>query len=542
MLYRHFFQEGSKKTFIRKSKKRFVSYFKYTAAVFSFVILMLAGLPLTAENLAGYSDEGSGYTNGYTLDSNKQYNYAMKIPLSTASSIRLSYASDPQLELFNNAFGAFYELEGSPFTIESLDQLNTNGRLLVGLINMPNYAGVEYFDGRLRSDAEKTLVMMGTQFGIDYRQQFYLSQDFNFRFGFKNDSFVRLVYNLYDLAPSIYDWERGGSINEILSIRASGLSYSTLKNRFLAQIGVGNGLYYLDLSLVSSLMDFFYYDNAVILSFSREKQFNAAVAYEWASYDTLNGVTREKISANLSFEHSDGTFSLEGQYRADDTWSIGVSGTIYLDTDNTKKKDAMKTSENRLLTKGPSSLYPGKIEVSDPGKIREKFGSNILNVASKIEWDKTLLERNDLSMREIGAILEVNQISRRYDYDRVAGLDYRDIRTPEEFITDGGICRDAANTVANILLNNGYESKIVYSKQAKGTPHTFVVTQDSDGSYYLFNYEHMYEVPDADSLQETARSFSKFLNLYLLDPVTHEVTDIVITPDSDYLENIAGMR
>ena len=183
-----------------------------------------------------------------------------------------------------------------------------------------------------------------------------------------------------------------------------------------------------------------------------------------------------------------------------------------------------------------------KREESAPEKIREKFGSNLLNAASKIEWDRSLLEHNDLSLREIGAIFEVNQISRRYDYNRVAELDYKDIRTPEEFITDGGVCRDAANAVANILLNNGYESKIVYSKQGKGTPHTFVVTQDTDGSFYLFNYEHMYEVPDAGSVQETARSYSKFLSLYLIDPVTHEVTDIVITPDSDYLESIAGMR
>jgi len=494
-------------------------------------------LPLTAQNLDGYPDGSSSYINGYDYGGNKKYNYQTEIPLSTISSIRLSYASDPQLNLFNNAFGAFYELEGRPFKIESLEQLNTTGRLMVGLINMPNYAGVEYFEGRLRSDAEKTLFLMGTQFGFGYRQQFYLSQDFNLRFGFKNDSFIRMAYNLYDLAPSIYEWERGGSITEILSSKASGLSYSTLKNRSLAQIGIGNGPYHLDLSLVSTLTDFFYSDSSVILSFSREKQFNAAVAYEWASYDTLNGVTQEKIRANLSFEHSDGMFSIEGQYRADSTWNLGVSGTIFLDTDSTANAD-----ENRLLRNRPSSLYLSKKEESVPEKTREYFGSSDLNEASKIAWDRTLLERNDLSLREIGAIFEVNQISKRYDYDRVADLDYRDIRTPEEFMTDGGICRDAANAVANILLNNGYESKIVYSKQAKGTPHTFVVTQDTDGSYYLFNYEHMYEVPDAQNLQETARSYSQFLSLYLIDPVTHEVTDIVITPDSDYLESIAGMR
>ena len=506
------------------------------------MILLLAVLPLAAENLDGYPDGSFGYVNGYDYGGNKKYNYQTEIPLSTISAIRLSYTSDPQMDLFNNAFGAFYELEGRPFTVESLEQLNTTGRLMVGLINMPNYAGVEYFEGRLRSDAEKTLLLLGTQFGFDYRQQFDLSQNLNLRFGFKNDSFVRLAYNLYDLAPSIYEWERGGSITEILSSKASGLSYSTLKNLTLAQIGIGNGLYHLDISLVSSLTDFFYSDNSVILSYSREKQFNAAVAYEWASYDTLNGVTREKIRASLSFEHPDGIFSIDGQYRADSTWSLGVSGTIFLDAGNTEKKDDTNEAENRLLRKEPSSLYLGKREESPPQKIREKFGSNILNEASKIEWDRTLLEHNDLSLREIGAILEVNQISRRYDYDRVAELDYRDIRTPEEYITDGGICRDAANAVANILLNNGYDSKIVYSKQGKATPHTFVVTQDNDGSFYLFNYEHMYKVPDAGSLQETARSYSKFLSLYLIDPVTHEVTDIVITPDSEYLESIAGMR
>jgi hypothetical protein len=138
--------------------------------------------------------------------------------------------------------------------------------------------------------------------------------------------------------------------------------------------------------------------------------------------------------------------------------------------------------------------------------------------------------------------LKVNHISEMYDFSRVTGIDYTEMRTPEEYIAHGGICRDAANTIANILVNNGYQAKIVYSKQAVGTPHAFVVTKDSEGDYYIFDYEDIYEVSGSGSLEQTAGAYSKSLVLLLMDPQTHRITDLIETPDADYLNRIAGIR
>ena len=116
------------------------------------------------------------------------------------------------------------------------------------------------------------------------------------------------------------------------------------------------------------------------------------------------------------------------------------------------------------------------------------------------------------------------------------------MRSPSEYIERGGVCRDAANATANILENNGYESKIVFTKQPKNAPHAFVVTKDTDGSYYLFDYEYIYGCPGAGSFQEAATSYAPFLTICLLDPQTHRVTDIVSTPDADYFEALAGIE
>lgn len=100
--------------------------------------------------------------------------------------------------------------------------------------------------------------------------------------------------------------------------------------------------------------------------------------------------------------------------------------------------------------------------------------------------------------------------------------------------------RDAANAVANILVNNGYDAKIVYSKQVKGTPHAYVVTKADDSGSYIFDYDDIYEVSGTDNFVETAGTYSR--SLMLMDPQTHRVTDIVVTPDGEYLDSIAGIR
>ncbi len=175
-------------------------------------------------------------------------------------------------------------------------------------------------------------------------------------------------------------------------------------------------------------------------------------------------------------------------------------------------------------------------------KVEKEIDKGMIKDAKEVEWNESLLEKRDMSFEEIGAILKAHKISENYDYSRVVSIDYTNMRSPGEYIKHGGICRDAANAVANILVNNGYESMIVYTMRVEASPHVFVVTRDHDGSYYIVNYEEIYEVHGAENMAQTASSYSQFLTLYLMDPRTHKVTDIVASADSKFLENIVGIR
>ena len=93
-----------------------------------------------------------------------------------------------------------------------------------------------------------------------------------------------------------------------------------------------------------------------------------------------------------------------------------------------------------------------------------------------------------------------------------------------------------------MLSNNGYPSKIVIAKRVIGTPHAFVVARGPENGYYLFDYEIPYHAPGAQTFHEAAASYSRFLSLYLLDPDTHRVTDVLKARDLDFLESIAGIR
>jgi hypothetical protein len=161
--------------------------------------------------------------------------------------------------------------------------------------------------------------------------------------------------------------------------------------------------------------------------------------------------------------------------------------------------------------------------------------------AQYVPWDDSLLERDDLTIHQIGAILEVNEIHQMYDYDRVLDLNCRNMRSAGEYIRNGGICRDAANATAELLTNNGHQAKIVMSKSRSSSPHAFVVASDDGGSFYIFDYEWLYEVSHAGSFWEAATSYSPYLTLMLLDPETHRVTDLVRSADADHLDTIAGM-
>ena len=460
--------------------------------------------------------------------------YEHSIALSELSKLRLVYTEDHALDIFHDSLGVFYEIDSSSSGPASGGPFFLDTRLFSGLVNAPHMTGLEFYKGRVRSDLERSLFLVGTQIGVGFDDEYSFSEGAGIRIGLRTDGFLRFAYNLYDLAPSVDEISSGKSPSQVFSNYFSGISYSTLQNRVAANIGVYSDMNYYGLTYETKLTDFIYNESVAGLSFSRENEFRLSLYYDWASYDTRNGVASEGIRGRLDLEGLSSVLSFEAEYTTDGFFGIGIYGTVSLD-------GPRKEHDRTLLEK--ANTTPSNISgATGADKIERRIGKAAMDEAKEIAWDQSLLERKDLSMEEIGAVLKIHDISEKYDYSRVVGLDYTDILSPEEYIERGGICRDAANTVANILINNGYEAKVVYSKQANGTPHAYVVTRDHDGAYYIFDYDTMYEASGTQNMQQTASVYSKALLLLLMDPDTHRVTDIVETPDAVYLDQIAGMR
>jgi hypothetical protein len=460
--------------------------------------------------------------------------YSYRIPLNDTSSLRLVYTEDPALDIFRDSMGVFYEIDPLSSSDDTGGPFHTDARLFAGLVNLPWMTGSRMYSRSTRTDLEQSLLLYGTQVGIGFSEQYRISERTKMRFGVKTDGFLRLAYNLYDLMPSVAALSSGSPVQEVFANHFSGMSYSTIQNRISADVSFLTGEYEYGLSYTTALTDFIYNESSSGVSFSKQEDFTISLYYDWASYDYRNGVAAEGIRGRIDLTRNSSVFSVEGGYRMDGTFEFGIYGTIAIDGFIKEEPNSLRNDTRKI---------PGRFENDVPAsKIAREIDKKFIEEAEAVAWDKTLLNNKGLSIEEIGAVLKANHISEMYDFSRVIGIDYTDMRTPEEYIAHGGICRDAANTIANILVNNGYQAKIVYSKQAVGTPHAFVVTKDNEGDYYIFDYEDIYEVSGSESLEQTAGAYSKSLVLLLLDPQTHRITDLIETPDADYLNRIAGIR
>ena len=472
--------------------------------------------------------------------------YYQEIPLRPGSQLTLGYTEDPSLDIFYGSLAAFFEARGRPFAEGILKNLNPESHLRIGLINLPNIDGTAISGNQIHSSFEKTLLVASAQLGFYYRHSLLEINDFRADLGLRNDLFVRGAYNMADLSPSIASLKDGLPLAQVLASYSSGLSFTTGQVFSSVGLTMGSDVRFVDLSWSILVTDFLFSDHLLEITFAPNRSVELGVAYDFASYDTLNGRQRDTITAGVTVERGASTLGIEGQYRTGDDWSLTLSASVMI---NNKQEQSGVTAapteepdgRTELLNKKKSASFLSASKCEIPDEIRAESRS-LRSAGDVAEWDKSLLYRDDLSLIEIVAVVEKARLSQHYDYGRFTSLEFNQMRSPGEYIEKGGICRDAANATANILENNGYESKIVFSKQAKASSHAFVVTKDEDGSFYLFDYEYIYGCPGAGNFQEAAASYSSFLEIYLLDPQTHRVTDIVTTPDSEYLESIAGIE
>jgi hypothetical protein len=472
--------------------------------------------------------------------------YHQQIPLRSGSQLSLDYTEDPSLDLFYGSLAVFYEAHSRSSEEGILKSFNPESRFRIGLINLPNADGTALSKNQIHSSFEQTLVLASLQLGFYYPHSFLSLDGFMVQLGLRNDVFVRGAYNLADLSPSIESLRDGWPLLQTLAFHSSGMSFATWQYFCSVGFDVGSDMSLFNLSWSCLVTDFLYTDHLMGMAFTVNRSVKLSAAYDFASYDTLNGLRTDALSLGISVERVGGTIALEGQYRSAADWGLTLSANLKIDTPHREPEAFPAEAEEgdgrtALLTKNRdlSPLSAPKRDV--PTEKRDEITSARF-AGNLAEWNVSLLDRNDLSLIEVAAILVEAQLSFHYDYGRLTTFNFNHMKSPEEYIESGGICRDAANATANILEKNGYESKIVFTKQTKGPPHAFVVTEDEDGSFYLFNYEYIYGCPGADNFLAAAASFSGFLELYLLDPQTHRVTDVVRTPDADYLGRIVGIE
>ncbi|MDP7141028.1 MAG: hypothetical protein QF362_03910 [Candidatus Woesearchaeota archaeon] len=100
-----------------------------------------------------------------------------------------------------------------------------------------------------------------------------------------------------------------------------------------------------------------------------------------------------------------------------------------------------------------------------------------------------------------------------------------------------GVCREFANVAATLYANNGHYARIIATNDVYSSPHVFAGSQDNN-KIVLTDSGYPFVVPGAKNLQEAAMSYDKVLSCIFIDPLTHRVTDVITTPDLEYLDQI----
>ncbi len=519
------------------------------AAVFLTILTMPAGIApcLAAQEALEWTPvpTGTGFQSPDTHGLEPPFEAAEKFALSDSADLVIYHDGDPALDVFRDSLALFLEHRGESKAGLFLGLFEPHTRYRLGLINTPNLEGSS--DGRRGGyDLEQTLVVATGQVGLSYGTSLMLSPNMTAELALRDDLFLRAAYNLHDLGPSLAALAQGYSFPSVFAHYYTGLSFSTIQNRFSADLALTDGLLSARLVYRLLLTDFFFAEHLVGASLTEAGGGMVSLACDFASYDTLNAVWRDTVRAGIGFAGPFGSLNAECQYGLDGGWRMEVSGRILLG--NSERNPALARARRRpdidSIWPAMNGDYPDTF--SGTGKRQKELHHSFLSpsntVPSGVGWNRALLSRDDLSLAEISAILLRNRISRQYDYSRVFDLNYTHMRSPELFMLKGGVCRDAANTTAHILSNNGFPAKIAIVKRVTGTPHAFVVARARDNGYYLFDYEIPYHSPGARTFYEAAASYSRFLSLYLIDPDTHRVTDVLRTRDLAFLEDMAGIR
>jgi len=166
-------------------------------------------------------------------------------------------------------------------------------------------------------------------------------------------------------------------------------------------------------------------------------------------------------------------------------------------------------------------------------------------------WDESVLKRNDMTFNEISSFLVYNADNiNNYDYNRANNSSASRLRSPSEFLQQGGVCRDAAYFVADLFKQNGFNSHLVSMNSVNSPRHAFAMVQRDDGNYSSFEYEKRMDIQSNNLFEASAaaaNAINPFLSLYIIEPERYNnkflnVSHVIYSPDGTYLNDISNFK
>lgn len=482
------------------------------------------------------------------------------IELTENTRLRLMRFSSPDLSIFKDAVAFLRESRPSAVVLGQNDgfpgSIGLAGNSMHGLIFMPNYSGYEYATIREteearserrdpeaipRSDIEKTLALAMYHVKGAYAVRFPITWETALRINLSKEILTRVAYNLYDLAPMLDYMKEGRSLGEAFSRYYTGGAFFRLSDTTSLSAGLSLGeRHSINAFWKMTTTDLSFTDRSVGIEYVLKDRFTLLGAWDYATYDTYNGLSVEKfrLQTDLSLGES-AYFTAEALFRPKESRP-----------ENVTVRFSMTLRYPAGTGKAPEDV-PDRFRAAEltaePGELSAAFLSRVrVPIVRVEEIDNDLgaiLELKDRSFKEIvgvfyayGRNLDNYDTSRAMNIfapNRLSGLD------PEDYIKNGGVCIDTAKFIATVLENNEFETKIVRVGSLRSSPHAYTVARDEMGTYYTVDgFFNINEVESVNSFAAAAAAYQQGYTQMILSDVKGRIESVIVSPDMVLLDTL----
>jgi hypothetical protein len=465
---------------------------------------------------------------------------------------RLVRFTDPDLNIFREAAGIFKEtglgrreFEGGPFP----GKFSIGGKTLTGILHMPGYEGYDYIslgetkraknDRRKaipvpRGNIEKSLALgsLGLQgqylLGFSHREIGELS------FSLQKDIFLRGAFNFYDFAPLADTIKSGNSILDFFSTYYSGGSFARYKDTTTAYFHGYSGGSGFRIFASRTTTDFLFQEHSLGFEMVSDTGFRLVLAYDFASYDSFNGVPGDKVRVETDMGLSGGAnIFAEAHYLPDRPFPENIQARIGLKISYSSESAHKLPEKKNPLLEAPVRTAPVVYRLS-PSKYR----------IAAIDADiRTILDLRNYDVKEITDIFATyDDMLLKYDPDRSVDIFSKDRfggKSPEDYLKNGGVCVDISLFIATVLENNGIEAKIIRVGSLRGSPHSYVAARDSGGGYYIVDgFNRTSRIPGAESFSSAADIYQQGFTQMVVSDTSGHIETVIMSPDIIALDRI----